>query len=153
MTGSKEGTYYEEARRLYTKENKTVAQIVELLHGAVSQNTVYQWAKKGDWGKERAAALNNPRDLAEWLRKTLNDQMEALQAEAQRNPTVINPGMFDAIYKTVLTIEKLEKSQNLKTAAIVVLGQYGEFLRGLDLAPGELQMHSGRMGEFFRSLE
>ena len=153
MAGRKEEAYYDEARRRYTKENKTVEQIALLLHGEVSQNTLYKWAKKGDWGKERAAALTNPRDIAEWLRRTLNDQLEALQVEAQRTPTVINPGLFDAIYKTVLTIEKLEKSENLKTAAIVVLGQYGEFLKGLDLAPGELQMHGGRMREFFRSLE
>lgn len=153
MTGRKEEAYYEEARRLFVKENKTPAQIAELLHGEVCENTIYKWAKKGEWGQERAAALTSPRDIAEWLRQTLNDQMEALKAEAQRTPTVINPGLFDAIYKTVLTIEKLEKSQNLKTAAIVVLEQYGEFLKALDLAPGELQMHSGRMREFFRSLE
>ena len=153
MTGRKEEAYYDEARRLYTKENKSVEQIVELLHGEVSQNTLYKWSKKGDWGAERAAALNNPKDIAEWLRQTLTGQMEALQAEAQRNPTALNPGTYDAIYKTVLTIEKLEKSQNLRTAAIVVLEQYSEFLKALDLAPGELQMHSGRMREFFRSLE
>ncbi len=153
MSGRKEEAYYDEARRLYTKENKTVEQIVELLHGAVCQNTIYKWAKKGEWGRERAAALTNPRDIAEWLRQTLNNQMEALQAEAQKNPTVINPGMFDAIYKTVLTIEKLEKSQNLRAAALGVMEKYGDFLRNLDLAPGELETHKGRMGEFFRSLE
>lgn len=153
MAGRKESAYYEEARRLYVKENKTIEQIAELLHGEVSQNTLYKWAKKGEWAKERAAALNNPRDIAEWLRQTLNAQMEALQAEAQRNPTVINPGVYDAIYKTVLTIEKLEKSQDLRAAAIMVLDKYGEFVKGLDLPPGELQMHIGRMGEFFRSLE
>jgi hypothetical protein len=153
MAGRKESAYYDEARRLYVRENKTAKQIAELLQGEVSENSVYQWAKKGEWGKERAAALNNPRDIAEWLRQTLNGQMEALQAEAQRNPTVINPGVYDAIYKTVLTIEKLEKSQDLRAAAIMVLDKYGEFLKGLDLAPGELQMHSGRMREFFRSME
>jgi uncharacterized protein YjcR len=153
MAGSKESAYYEEARRLYVKENLTVDQIAARLHGEVSTNTLYKWAKKGDWGQERAAALNNPRDIAEWLRQTLNGQMEALQAEAQKNPAAINPGVYDAIYKTVLTIEKLEKSQDLRAAAIMVLDKYGEFLKGLDLAPGELQMHSGRMREFFRSIE
>jgi hypothetical protein len=153
MTGRKEEAYYDEARRLYVKENKTVAQIAGLLHNTVSENTLYKWAKKGDWGRERAACLTNPRDIAEWLRQTLNDQMEALRAAAQRNPTLINAGLYDAIYKVVLTIEKLEKSQDLKTAATVVMEKYRDFLKDLDLAPGELQMHSGRMREFFRSLE
>ena len=153
MAGRKEEAYYDEARRLYVKENKTVEQIVELLHGEVSQNTIYKWAKKGDWGKERAAALTNPRDLAEWLRQTLIDQMEAFKAEVQRNPTKIVAVPYDEIYKATLAIEKLEKNLDMKVSAIVVLGQYGEFLKSLDLAPGELQMHSGRMREFFRSLE
>jgi hypothetical protein len=153
MAGRKEEAYYDEARRLYVKENKTVDQIVELLHGEVSQNTLYKWAKKGEWGKERAAALTNPRDIAEWLRQTLNGQMEALRAAAETQPTIINAGLYDAIYKAVLTIEKLEKGQDIKTAAISVLDLYAEFLKGLDLAPGELQMHGGRMREFFRSLE
>lgn len=153
MAGRKESAYYDEARRLYVKENQTMEQIAARLQGAVSVNTLYKWAKKGDWGPERAAALTNPRDIAEWLRQTLNGQMEALQAEAQRNPTAINPGVYDAIYKTVLTIEKLEKSQDLRAAAIMVLDKYGEFLKGLSLTPGELQMHSGRLREFFRSIE
>jgi hypothetical protein len=41
----------------------------------------------------------------------------------------------------------------MRAAAIMVLDKYGEFLKSLDLAPGELQMHSGRMREFFRSIE
>ena len=153
MAGRKESAYYDEARRIYVKENQTMEQIAARLQGEVSVNTLYKWAKKGEWGQERAAALTNPRDIAEWLRQTLNGQMEALQAEAQRNPTAINPGVYDAIYKTVLTIEKLEKSQDLRAAAIMVLDKYGEFLKGLSLTPGELQMHSGRLREFFRSLE
>ncbi len=153
MSGRKEEAYYEEARRLYVRENKTMEQIVELLHGAVSQNTLYAWSKKGEWGRERAAALTSPRDIAEWLRQTLQGQMEALQAEAAKNPLVMNPGLYDAIYKTVLTIEKLEKTENVRAAAIVVLGQYGEFLRSRELPPGELQMHSSRLAEFFENLK
>ena len=51
MAGRKESAYYDEARRLYVRENKTAKQIAELLQGEVSENSIDQWAKKGGVGQ------------------------------------------------------------------------------------------------------
>jgi hypothetical protein len=148
MTGRKEEAYFDQAERLFVREGKTPEQIAEIL--PVSSNTLYKWKLKGGWGDKRAAALTAPRTLGEKLRGILEDKITDLEAEKG-----INPASFDAIYKAFCAIDKLEKSQDLRVLATVVMGKYADFLRAPEqqLAAGELQLHGERMRAFFKSLE
>lgn len=146
MAGRKEEAYFDEAERLYVKENKTPEQIAVLL--PVSQNTLYQWRTKGGWEKKRQVSLTSPRNLADKLRRILERQIEGLEGE-----NAINPGAYDAIYKAFKAIEKLEKAQDLRVLAIEVMKEFVDWLKAKELSAGELEFIGGRIRDWFRSLE
>ncbi len=146
MAGRKEEAYFDEAERLYTKENKTPEQIAEIL--PVCKNTVYQWRTKGGWEQKRKVALASPRGLADKLRRNLERQIENLEGENN-----LNPGAYDAIYKAFKAIEKLEKAQDLRVLAIEVMKEFVDWLKAQDVNIGELELIGGRIRGWFKSLE
>jgi transposase len=146
MAGAKEQAYFEAAERLFVQEGKTAAQIAALL--PVSENTVYKWSLKGGWPQKRAAALNSPKNLGEMLRQNLERQVEILNGEER-----LNPATYDAIYKSICAIQKVERAQDLRVIAIAVGEGFFGYLKGQDLPAGELQLIGGRFREWLRSLE
>ncbi|MCL4504101.1 MAG: hypothetical protein M1438_19940 [Deltaproteobacteria bacterium] len=148
MTGRKESAYFAEAERLYVQENQTLEQIREMLHQAVSLTTLSGWKQKGGWERKREVVLTAPKDMAGRLRSNLLRQIEALEGESR-----LDPAAYDAIYKTFLLLEKLEKAQDLRTLTIPVMEAYRDYLRGLALPAREMQLHAERLRDFFRSLE
>jgi len=148
MSGRKEAAYFDLAQRLYCQENKTLEAIREHLQGEVSITTLCKWKLKGGWAAHRQAALTSPKTLAEKLRRILERQIEAAEAEQR-----LNPGAFDAIYKTFKAIEKLEKVQDLRVLAVEAMQAFTEWLKIRELPAGELQLIGGRIREWFRSLE
>ncbi len=153
MAGRKEEAYFDQAERLYVRENKTPEQISQIL--PVCANTIAKWGQKGGWGKKRQAALASPRTLAEKLRIRLEGLLNELEIKEGLTTEALLalPGISDAIYKTVCAIDKTERYQDLRVLAVEVMRAYTDWLRGQDLAPGELEMHGGRIRGWFRSLE
>lgn len=155
MTGRKEEAYFEQAERLYVQENKNPNQISKII--PVSSNTINKWAHKGGWGKKRQVALTNPRSLSETLMKRLEALVEAFQVKEgmTTDDLVALPKLSDAICKTISSLKKLEKSQDIQTLAIPVMSRYADFLKSPEqqISTGEMLMHQNRMRAFFESLE
>jgi hypothetical protein len=148
MTGRKESAYYAEAERLYVQEDLTLEGVREALQGAVSVTTLSLWKVKGGWERKRETARTAPKDLAGRLRKNLLRQIEDLEASER-----LDTGAYDAIYKTFLLLEKMDKTQDLRTLAIPVMQAFTRFLKAEEVPPGELQLFGDRIRAWFRSLE
>ncbi len=155
MAGRKEGAYFDEAERLYVHENQTLEAVAEALHGVVSVTTLSNWKQKGGWDAKRKAALASPKTLSEKMELRLEALVNALEIKEGLSTADLMalPGIGDAIYKTFLVIEKLKKSQDLRTISIEVMREFGAFLKAQDIGAGELEIISRRIGEWFRSLE
>jgi transposase-like protein len=150
VAGRKEEAYFDEAERLYVRENKTAEQIAQVL--PVSANTLYKWRTKGGWEPKRAAALASPRDLAERMRRSLEKYLIALEAKADDG--VLDNATFDGINKAVAAIRSVERQAlDLRVMAVEVMKEFTDFLKQADLPPGELQLIGGRIRTWFRSLE
>lgn len=149
MAGGKETLYWDEVKRLFVREMKTPEQIAEQLKpvGGPSANTIYKWRDKGGWLEERKALLGNPRSLAEEMRQDLEEKVKLLRATKG-----LNPADYDALYKIVLAIEKLERSQDLPTVALMVMEEFFKFLKAGEVSPGELLIISNHSQAWFRSL-
>jgi transposase-like protein len=150
MAGRKEEAYWDEAERLYVRENKTAEQIAQIL--PVSANTLYKWRTKGGWEGKRAAALASPRDLAERMRRALERYLATLESRAEEG--VLDNATFDAINKAMAAIKAVERQAlDLRVMAVEVMKEFTDFLKHENLPPGELQLIGGRIRTWFRSLE
>lgn len=153
MAGRKEEAYFNEAERLYVKDNKTPEQIAALL--PVSQNTIYKWSTKGGWGAKRAAAqaaLSSPRNIADRMWAAVETYLTLIEAKA--NEGVLDNATFDALNKAVAAIKGVERqSLDKRVAGVMVMQDYTDFLKSQEISPGELQTHGERIRAYFRSLE
>lgn len=146
MAGRKESLYYERARHFFTREFKTPKEIAAIL--PVSENTLYKWRDKGGWIDEKNAIMASPGDMAQDLKADLEEQYRLI-----KNDKGLNAANIDGLYKIILMIEKLEKVHDPRGKALSIMGMYGDYLRGINITHGELQMHSERMRSFLESLE
>jgi transposase-like protein len=150
VAGRKEEAYWDEAERLFVRENKTVEQIAQIL--PVSANTLYKWRLKGGWEAKRAAALASPRDLAERMRRTLELYLTTIEAKAREG--TLDNNTFDSINKAMAAIKGVERQAlDLRVMAVEVMKEFTDFLKAENLPPGELQLFGGRIRSWFRSLE
>jgi transposase-like protein len=150
MTGRKEEAYFEQAERLYCQENKTIAAIAGLL--PVSVNTLYDWRLKGGWKAKRRANLENPRGIASRMRRTLEQYLTQIEADAGGGK--LDPATFDAINKAVAAIRQVERQAvDLRVMAVEVMAAFIEWLKAQKLPQGELVLLGERLRAWFRELE
>jgi len=150
MTGRKEEAYFDSAERLYCQGNKPIAAIAKLL--PVSVNTLYEWRQKGGWKAKRRANLSSPRDIASRMRRTLEQYLA--QIEAQAGEGQLEPAAFDAINKAVAAIRQVERQAvDLRVMAVEVMGAFIEWLKAQKLPQGELVLLGERLRAWFRELE
>ena len=150
MTGRKEEAYFDQAERLYCQGNKTIASIAKIV--PVSVNILYKWRLKGGWKAKRRAHLKNPRDIAFRMRRTLEQYLAQIEADA--GEAKLNPATFEAINKAVAAIRQVERQAvDLRVMAVEVMAVFIQWLKTQKLPQGELLLLGGRIRAWFRELE
>jgi len=150
MTGRKEEAYFQQAERLYCRENKTIPAIAKIL--PVSVNILYKWRQKGGWKARRRANLSSPRDVASRMRRTLEQYLAQIEADAGGGQ--LDPAVFDDINKAVAAIRQVERQGvDLRVMAVEVMAVFIEWLKAQKLPQGELLLLGERLRAWFRELE
>ena len=104
---------------MYVKDNKTLREIGSLID--VSEKTLCQWKRDGDWERKRRDRLTSTRTApAERLKERLHRLIE--------DPAAIDSKTADEIYKLLLSIEKIQ-GFDLKVATIEVMDRFTRFIR------------------------
>ena len=150
MTGRKEEAYFDQAERLYCQENQTIAAIARIV--PVSVNILYKWRLKGGWKAKRRAHLENPRDIASRMRRTLEQYLAQIEADA--GGANLDPAVFDAINKAVAAIRQVERQAvDLRVMAVEVMAAFIDWLKAQKIPQGELVLLGERLRAWFRELE
>jgi hypothetical protein len=140
---SKEATYYNEAEKLYLA-GATIANIAELL--PVTEKTLYQWSKKGDWSGRRRERLATRQDVSTRLRAFVEEKIAGI--------TKLTPGDADEIAKIYSSIDRVEKGAvSMLTMSVEVMAEWAKFQRWKGRSPEEMKDKAKEVQEFFEYLE
>lgn len=110
----KKAALFEEAKRLYVQEGKTLAAIFEQLN--VSQQTLVKWKQEGDWETWRMNYIRSE----EHLDQVLNELKKKLALKALEDPQPQNIYALCrivAVLKPAAAVElrKIEEEERKKT--------------------------------------
>lgn len=120
---SKFQDYYPEAERLAVREGKTQREISELL--GISEKTISQWSKKGEWMRQRKEYLVSTREgPVEKLKKALLEMLEKTDARELTD----NARLTDQITKIISAIEKIEGGRDVLGSAIETMDKFTRYL-------------------------
>ena len=133
-----------EAETLYVRRGQTLEQVAKFL--GLSVQTLSRWKKKGNWGEKRKLFMTSPQGAIGALEDVLRskiDELRNLPAEE------INSKRIDGITKLVASINRIRKEQDLRTQAIFVMQEFGQFVRARNLKNNEIDMITKLIQDFF----
>ncbi len=120
----KKKEYFEEAETKYVKSGWTLRQISEFF--GISEQTLVEWKKEGDWEKKRKHYRTLPQARAEQMRELFFTKIE----ELLQNPATVDAGTIDKLTKIAKILERLEKEAKINFFAQVinVMERFREYL-------------------------
>lgn len=98
----KKAALYDEARRLYVEEGKTLAQIAKQLH--CSPTTVSAWKKDGDWEQDRQRHRQELESIWDLIPKLVRRTCESVAADLERGE--VDPQKLHAVRSLLSLVVK-----------------------------------------------
>jgi len=126
---------------------KTLSEISEVL--GISNKTLGQWCKKGNWVEKRKTRATSPGEIARFTLDILRAKAGELRSLP---PSEIDAGAIDGIYKLMLLAEKITKETRLLEKSVLVMDSYIDFCRK-SLSGESLEAQFQLVNAFLESLE
>lgn len=108
---SKVNEYFNQAEKLFVEEQKTQIEIASLL--PVSERTVRNWSKKGNWIKKRKLYIESKLSLKDKVNEFAIELMERIKSDMQSGAKIstLKLRLLDSILARALKNEGINNEQ------------------------------------------
>jgi len=125
---------------MYIEENKTIKDIAILLP-AVSEKTLYLWAREGNWDQQREEISTTSFSALKQSMILANKKLQEMALSGE-----IDPAALDAVSKLAKFAERMDKNVNAYGNIILMLDELTSFSQ--DRYPDELEKFQHVLVEF-----
>lgn len=132
---------------LFVKDGKDVAALLAM--GLGSKNTIGKWRKEDRWDERRAKWKRTKVSMEEVLGGVLEAKVRELEGMATEE---INPGVIDALYKLIKSIEGIKKEGDPLVEAMNVMEGLAKAMEREGATEGERECVVGWMEKYVGGL-